>query len=134
MEETETSRDKPRALVVDDEPDMLDFIERVLRRRFVVTLAHSAEEALPKLRSGEFDLVVTDNQMLHLSGLEMLAQLGDSNPGLVRIVLSGLAEDPTIAQAIDDGTIHGYIVKPVDSGELLGSVEQAYRSHRARSA
>lgn len=132
MEETETPRGKPRALVVDDEPDMLDYIERVLRRRFVVTLARSAEEALPKLRSGQFELVVTDNQMPRTSGLEMLAQLGDSRPDLVRIVLSGSAEDPAITQAIDEGAIHGYIVKPVDSGELLGSVEQAYRNRADR--
>lgn len=106
---------------------MLDFIGRVLRRRFAVTTASNPQEALERLSSEEFELVITDHQMPKVSGLEMLAQVGNTGKRQVRIVLSGFAEAPEIQTAMDVGEIHNYILKPIDSRKLLHAVESAYQ-------
>ena len=118
---------KPQVLIVDDEPDMLDFMERVLRREFRVTVTGDAEEALQKLASGGYELLITDHQMPKISGLQLLKKTEALAPDLVRIVISGFAEAPDIQQAVADGIIHNYILKPVDSRKLLGAIEQAYK-------
>lgn len=119
--------DKPKLLIVDDEPDMLDFLERVLRRRFSVSRASSAEEALGVLEEGEFEVLLTDQKMPNVSGLELLERIRDRHPGLVRVLISGFTEVPDVQRAVDRCGIHNYILKPVDSQRLIEAVEQAYR-------
>ncbi len=119
--------DKPNLLIVDDEPDMLDFLERVLRRRFAVSRASSADEALQVLDEGQFEVLITDQKMPNVSGLELLERIRDRHPGLVRVLISGFTEVPDIQRAVDRCGIHNYILKPVDSQRLIEAVEQAYR-------
>lgn len=117
---------KPKLLVVDDEPDMLDFLERVLRRRFVVTRTQSAETALEYLATGSYEVLVTDQKMPRLSGLELLERIRSSYPSLVRVLISGFTEVPEIQRAIQKCAIHNYILKPVDSRKLLRAIDDAY--------
>jgi len=118
---------KPQLLIVDDEPDMLDFVERVMRRRYRVTRSASADEALAALDSGNFEVLITDQKMPRMSGLEMLDRIAGTHPHLVRVLLSGFTDMPDIQRALERGTVHGYVLKPVDSQKLLAAVEQAYR-------
>lgn len=117
---------KPRLLVVDDEPDMLEFVERVARRRFDVTPCSSAEVALAELASGDYEVLVTDQKMPKVSGLELLARISTLYPRLVRVLLSGFTDLPDIQRAIAEAHVHAYVVKPVDSHRLLAAIEQAY--------
>ncbi len=117
---------KKKLLIVDDEPDMLDFLERVLRSRFDVSRTSSAEEALGWLDEGGYAVLVTDQKMPRVSGLELLERIGDRCPGLVKILISGYTENPAIARAVDQGRIHNYILKPVDSVRLLEAIDEAY--------
>jgi adenylate cyclase len=118
---------KPKLLVVDDEPDMLDFVERVMRRRFDVTRCASAEEALAELSDGDYEVLITDQKMPRVSGLEMLDRIAGLYPRLVRILLSGFTDMPDIQRAAERATVHGYVLKPVDSQRLLTAVDRAYR-------
>ena len=118
---------QPKLLIVDDEPDMLDFLERVLRRRFVVSRATSAEEALALLEAGDFEVLITDQKMPRVSGLDLLERIGRRYPRLVRVLISGFAGVPEIQRAVEQCRIHNYIVKPVDSQSVLEGVDQAYR-------
>lgn len=118
---------KPRLLVVDDEPDMLEFVERVARRRFDVTPCPSAEEALAELASGAYDVLITDQKMPRVSGLELLGRIAGSYPRLVRVLLSGFTDLPDIQRAVAECHVHAYVLKPVDSHRLLEAIEQAYR-------
>ena len=69
-----SSQAKPRLLVVDDEPDMLEFVERVARRRFQVTSCQTADEALAELAVGDYEVLITDQKMPRVSGLELLGR------------------------------------------------------------
>lgn len=117
--------DKPKLLVVDDEPDMLDFIERGLRRRFSVTRTNSPEAAIEFLNTGKYEVLITDQQMPKVSGLDLLERISGRHPSLVRILISGFTEGPDIQKAVAQGTIHNYILKPVDTEKLLQAIDEA---------
>jgi adenylate cyclase len=122
-----TAAPKPRLLVVDDEPDMLDFLERVFRADFAVTRAGSAEDALAALGGGGFRVLVTDQKMPRMTGVELLEQLQGKHPGMVRILLSGFTDLPEIQRAIERCAIDAYVVKPVDSERLREAVREAMK-------
>lgn len=122
-----SSAAKPRLLVVDDEPDMLEFVERVARRRFEVTPCQSAEEALAELATGEYDVLITDQKMPRVSGLELLGRIAGLYPSLVRVLLSGFTDLPDIQRAVAESHVHAFVLKPVDSHRLLAAIEQAYK-------
>jgi DNA-binding NtrC family response regulator len=117
---------KPRLLIVDDEPDMLDFLERALRRRFSIARSASAEDALHALDGGLFEVLITDHKMPRLSGLELLDRISTTCPDLVKVLISGFAEEPEIERARARNHVHGYVVKPVDSQRLLLAIDEAY--------
>lgn len=118
---------KPCILVVDDEPDMLDFIERVTRRRYEVTRCANGEDALALLGEREFEVLITDHKMPRMTGLELLERLGDRFPRMVRVLLSGYTDVPEVQRAGTSGHVHHYVLKPVDSRALLAGIEQAYQ-------
>ena len=105
---------------------MLDFLERVLRRRFNVTRTSSAETAVELLSTGEYEVLVTDQKMPKVSGLELLERITGQYPSLVRVMISGFTEVPEIQKAVQKSTIHNYILKPVDSRKLLRAIDDAY--------
>jgi DNA-binding NtrC family response regulator len=121
---------KPRLLIVDDEPDMLDFLERVFRHEYEVTRALSAEAALRELGQHRYALVITDQKMPHVTGVELLERIGERYPFLVKVLLSGFTEVPEIQRAVDRCGIHNYVVKPVDSEKLRAAVKEAIERHQ----
>jgi DNA-binding NtrC family response regulator len=121
---------KPRLLIVDDEPDMLDFLERVFRTEYTITRASSAEDALEELGRHRYALVITDQKMPHITGIEFLERIGDRFPSLVKVLLSGFTEAPEIQRAVERGGIHNFVVKPVDSEKLHVAVAEAIERHK----
>jgi DNA-binding NtrC family response regulator len=117
---------KPSILVVDDEPDMLDFIERVTRRRYDVTRCANGEDALALLGERAFEVLITDHKMPRMTGLELLERVGDRYPGMVRVLLSGYTDVPEVQRAGASGHVHHYVLKPVDSRALLAGIDRAY--------
>src|SRR5262249_3156490 len=120
---------KPRLLIVDDEPDMLDFLERVFRSDYAVSRAASADEALDELGRHKFAVVITDQKMPHTTGVELLERIGERYPHLVKVLLSGFTEVPEIQRPLERGGIHNYVVKPVDSEKLRAAVKEAIERH-----
>jgi response regulator RpfG family c-di-GMP phosphodiesterase len=119
---------KPKLLIVDDEPDMLDFLERVFRADFAVTRCNGADEALLVLQSpvgATFDVLVTDQKMPRMTGVELLEHIRESHTRLVKILLSGFTDLPEIQRAIERCGISAYVVKPVDSERLRQAVHEA---------
>ena len=126
--------DKPHILIVDDEPDILDFIERVLRRRYAITRCQSAEEALGRLSEEDFELLITDEKMPRVSGLDLLEEAAKRRPAMVRLLLSGYTNLAQMEKASRSGAVHHFVLKPVDSQKLLESVERAYEARDRRRA
>ncbi len=105
---------------------MLDFLERVFRADFTVTRYNSADEALAHLQSGAvYDVLVTDQKMPRMTGVELLENIRESHPNLVKILLSGFTDLPEIQRAIERCGIAAYVVKPIDSERLRAAVTEA---------
>ncbi len=106
-------------IFVDDEPNVLQGLKRMLRKRrdeWDMTFASSGEEALGIMEGKHFDVVVSDMRMPGMDGAELLARVKDRYPESVRIVLSGQSEKGSILRSI--GPSHQYLSKPCDPEQL----------------
>jgi adenylate cyclase len=110
-------------LVVDDEPDMLDFLERTFRRTFAITRAQEADHAIGYLMNRKFDVLITDHKMPGSTGLEILEQITESHPDLIRVLLSGFTDMPDLDRALVRCKVAAFLVKPVDADRLRATVE-----------
>jgi DNA-binding NtrC family response regulator len=109
----------PRLLVVDDEQDILDFVERVFRREYHVEQARSVEEAIAILEQREIDVLITDERMPRRSGYELLDRAAVLRPGAVRVMLSGFADGESAPRA------DAHLIKPIDADALRDAVTAA---------
>src|ERR1051326_9397901 len=117
-----------RVLFVDDEQNILDGIKRTLhgmRTEWQMAFSASGEEALKRLEESEFDVIVTDMRMPGMSGSELLTEVRQRYPSIVRIVLSGTVEHDLVLRSAT--TAHQYLVKPCDASTLRGTLDTALR-------
>ena len=114
-----TKNDKHPILLVDDEPDMLFSLEGLLRRDFQVHTASSAAEALNVLAAHEIHVVMTDQRMPEVTGVEMLGKVKAQYPDAIRIVFTGYADIKAVIEGINRGGLFRYITKPWDPDELI---------------
>jgi response regulator RpfG family c-di-GMP phosphodiesterase len=106
-------------LFVDDEKNILGSISRVFRKEdYGILLAESGECALDLLRHNRIAVVVSDQRMPGMGGVEFLKRVREASPDTVRMMLTGQADSSEIAGAINDGGVYRYITKPWDDEEL----------------
>ncbi|MEB3330621.1 MAG: HD domain-containing phosphohydrolase [Candidatus Sericytochromatia bacterium] len=117
-------------LVVDDEPDNLLLLERVLRREHNVFSANSGAEALEFLEGMDVDMIISDQRMPNMTGAELLGAAYLRNPDQVRILLTAYSDVKDIIQAINAGHIYQYIAKPWDPDELKLVVRRSLESYQ----
>jgi response regulator RpfG family c-di-GMP phosphodiesterase len=117
----------PRLLIVDDEPDMLDFLDRVFRRDYVVMRAQSVEEAVHVLDGGPIDIIVTDRRMPRRSGLELLEIAANRQPQAVRVLLTGYADSLVDEKIAQWRLVDAWVSKPIDSAALKQQIDQALK-------
>ena len=117
---------QPKVLFVDDEPSILGSIALALRgRSFKVVTACGAAEALDLLRREQVAVVVTDERMPVMGGTALLCEVRRAHPGVVRMVLSGLADPIGISRAVNEAGVFRYLLKPCNPEDLTLAVEQA---------
>jgi DNA-binding NtrC family response regulator len=114
-----------RLLIVDDEPDMLDFLDRVFRREYEVVRAQSVEEALRRFDDGPLDIIVTDRRMPRRSGLELLEIASQKQPHAVRVLLTGYADSLVDEKVAQWRLVDAWVSKPIDSAALKQSIAHA---------
>jgi two-component system response regulator PilR (NtrC family) len=118
-------RGTPRILVIDDEPDLRDTLDALLSSvgYDVVTVA-SGRAAVERAGVEAFDLAITDLRMPGLSGVDTVAALRRTSPGLTVIVVSGYVSDESATRCMDEGVAQ-ILPKPFDIDDLLRAVEVA---------
>ncbi len=112
----------PRLLIVDDEKDMLDFLERVFRRDFEVVRAASVEEAEAALKAGPVEVVITDRRMPRRGGLELLEIVSREHPQAVRVLLTGYADSLVDEKVSQWKLVDAWVSKPIDSAALKQAI------------
>ena len=112
--------------VVDDERPNLDSLNRVLGGHYEVTIFDTAVAALEKIReSGAPDLIITDQRMPEMTGVELLAAVGELLPHSVGLVLSGYTERKDLVSAVNTGRVFAYVTKPWQPEMLLQTIGEA---------
>jgi response regulator RpfG family c-di-GMP phosphodiesterase len=112
-------------LVVDDEPDVCDSVHDLLRRDFRVLKASSAAEGCKLMHENEVHIILTDQRMPQISGVELLTKARVKHPRAVRMLFTGFADLEAIVAAINQGHIYQYLRKPWQPEELLDAVRDA---------
>ena len=120
-------------LVVDDEPHVCDSVHDLLRREFRVLKANSAEEGYRLLLEEEVHIIMSDQRMPQISGIELLAQVKSRYPQAIRMLFTGFADLESIIAAINQGHIYQFLKKPWQPEELEGAVRQAAAEYQRLS-
>jgi class 3 adenylate cyclase/FixJ family two-component response regulator len=111
-------------LYVDDEVNNLNSFRAALRRNYNVFTAQSGEEGLEIFSHNDIQVIVTDQRMPGMTGVQFLQQL-PSEPDNVRIILTGFSDMEAIIDAINTGKVYRYITKPWDKDELKITIDNA---------
>ena len=116
---------KHSILVVDDEIDNVEALERLFRRKYNVLKATSGAEGLKHLKSEKVALIVTDQRMPNMTGVEFLAASMKLCPDAIRILLTGFTDIESVIGAINSGQVYRYVTKPWDPVDLANTVDKA---------
>lgn len=119
-----------KILVVDDEPDNLDLLERVLSPTYQVLRASSGQEALQILaREEDVAVIVSDQRMPKMTGTEFLSLTAMQYPDMIRILVTAYTDVDDLVEAINSGKVFKYVTKPWHVDELRAVVRQAVDTH-----
>lgn len=118
---------KRTLLLVDDEENIVAALRRLLRAEdWLLLSANSAEEALQLMARHEVDVILSDQRMPGMTGVELLRRAKQLYPETIRIVLSGYTELQSITDAINEGAIYKFLAKPWDDGQLRVHLREAF--------
>ncbi len=119
-----------RILVVDDEPVVLVALrETLLQQGYEVVAVEDPVKALQLIQKTAFSVILSDQQMPALSGLEFLAQVKEIQPHSVRILITAVLSLNTVIDAINKGEVYRFIVKPWLREELLVTLKNAVQRY-----
>jgi diguanylate cyclase (GGDEF)-like protein/PAS domain S-box-containing protein len=117
-------------LLVDDQPNVLTALKRVLRREhYRILTAGSGDQALQQLAEHRVGVIISDQRMPNMNGTELMARVRIMHPKVVRMVLSGYTDLESLTGAINRGEIYRFLTKPWEEAELLETVRAAFRHH-----
>jgi signal transduction histidine kinase len=112
-------------LVVDDEPDLVHSVQDLLRREYRVLGATRAAEGLQILEREQVHIVMSDQRMPEMTGVDFLQRLRQAYPDTVRLLFTAYTDIKTVTEAINQGNVYRYITKPWDNDELRAILRQA---------
>lgn len=116
---------KHTLLVVDDESDVCDSVHDLLRREFRVLRATNARDGYRLMQEEEVHIVMTDQRMPRITGVELLQQIKARNPQAVRLLFTGFTDIDSIIAAINQGHVFQFLKKPWQPEELVQAVREA---------
>jgi putative nucleotidyltransferase with HDIG domain len=114
-------------LFVDDEPNILKSLQRLMRQEDInVLCASTGKEALEILDETPAQVFVTDQRMPEMSGVDLLSAVRERHPEIIRMMLTGFTEIKVAVEAINQGEIYRLITKPWNDDELRATIRQAF--------
>ena len=122
-----------KVLIVDDEEAILESLELTLSEDYEVFTATNGLDGLKILDREPIDLVIVDQVMPNMSGVEFLEHVIERRPQTVRMMLTGYADIQSIVRAINEGRIYRYIQKPWEPDELRLEVRRALEAYHLTS-
>jgi serine phosphatase RsbU (regulator of sigma subunit) len=126
------SKTLPPILYVDDEEDNLTVFNSAFRRDYEVHLALSGREGMEILKKHEIHLIITDQRMPEMTGIQFLEKIIPDYPDCIRMILTGFSDIEAIIQAINTGRVYRYITKPWSKEELKINIDKALETYHLR--
>lgn len=126
-----------KLLIVDDEIPNLRLLERLFSKDFDCLTASSGAEAIQLLEQHDVAILITDQRMPEITGLELLKRTARLRPHMVRILLTGYTDVEALVEAINSGLVYMYITKPWNNDDLKLRVNRAcehYEQNKNRQA
>lgn len=119
-------------LYVDDEVNNLNSFKAAFRRDFDIYTASSAREGRKILDNNEIGVIITDQRMPGMTGIEFLESIIAIYPDTIRILLTGFSDINAVMDAINRGQVYKYLVKPWQNDELKMYIENALEIYNLR--
>lgn len=120
-----TPREKIRLLYLDDERDELESFRSLYRRVFDVHIASTPERAYEIMKTEDVHVVLTDQRMDLMTGVEFLESIVEDHPDPVRILVTGYSDITAVINSINQGRVYKYISKPYPREAMQKSIENA---------
>lgn len=120
-------------LLVDDEENIASALTRLLRREgYTILRASGGRAGLEVLAQQQVGVIISDQRMPEMTGVEFLGQVKELYPDTVRIVLSGYTELNSVTDAINHGAVYKFLTKPWDDELLRANVDEAFRRYELK--
>ncbi len=127
-----TDNSLPPILYIDDEQDNLTVFYSTFRRDFKVYLANSGQEGLEIMEKIKVHLVIADQRMPEMTGIEFLEIIKLKYPECIRMVLTGYTDVEAIIQAINKGRVYRYVTKPWNKDDLRLTIDHALETYKLK--
>lgn len=124
--------EKIKVLYIDDEQDNLSAFKSSYRRIFDVYLAENAVKGRKILNEHQIEVVIADQRMPGITGVEFFESILEVYPNPMRILLTGYSDIKAVEDAINKGQVYRYVNKPWDEFELKSTIENAYHVYQLR--
>jgi len=119
----------PKVLYVDDELDNLNVFRMTFDTYYDIYTAISAKQGLQLLKEYDFSMVISDERMPTMTGVEFLKLVKNKYPFVTRVILTGYSDMSSIVAAINKGRIYHYLTKPWDESQLKSVIDNAIKQH-----
>lgn len=123
---------KINILYVDDEVNNLVSFKAAFRIKYNIYIAISGEEAIKILDNNDINIIITDQRMPQMTGVEFLESILETHPDPMRILLTGYADMRAVVDAVNKGKIFHYLSKPWNEEELDLTITRAYDIYSQR--
>ncbi len=121
---------KHTVLLVDDEQNILNSLRRLLRKEpYQLLTSTSAEEAFDLLAKNDVQLIISDNRMPGMDGIEFFARVKEKYPDIIRIILTGYTDVDAITESINKGHIYKFFLKPWNDHNLKLEIRKALEQY-----
>ncbi|MDB5249772.1 MAG: response regulator [Segetibacter sp.] len=119
-------------LYIDDEVDNLNSFRATFRREFNITTAESAEDAIKILEKEDIHVILSDQRMPKMTGIEFFEHIQPLFPDPIRILITGYTDINAVIDAINRGEVYKYLSKPWNEDDVKIFVEKAFEVFRLR--
>jgi DNA-binding NtrC family response regulator len=114
-----------KIMIVDDEPANLRTLLRLFRQEYQVITAESGAEALTLLQQHDVALMISDQRMPQMTGIELMKKAVEVRPQMVKILLTGYTDIGALIESINSGLVYRYLTKPWNNDDLQLTVARA---------
>lgn len=121
---------KITVLYVDDETNNLFSFKAAFRLKYNIITAESGDEAMSILKDTPVHIIITDQRMPNMTGVEFLEKVLEQFPDPMRLLLTGYADMNAVIDAVNKGKIFHYLTKPWNEEELIMSIERAFEVYK----